>query len=299
MRFERLDLNLLVALDALLELRSVTAAAERVGVTQTGMTAALNRLREYFQDDLFVVSGRQMCPTALAEQLYQPVRDALTLIGSTVTSQASFDPNSSTRSFTILLSDYTYTVLMAKVVNLAAVEAPDVTFTFGPAGPASVKRLARADADLLLTTNLNRAKGMPSIELLSDRYVVVCWSENPLYGDSITVEEFIAGRHVAVTFDAESQLKYPLIDIERNVVISVPDFYLVAPTLVGSRFLATLYYRQALLLAKIFPLRIMPLPVDLPKTTVLAQWHSVRNNDRALLWLLEHIKRVAATLPAL
>src|SRR4051812_4555036 len=104
MRFERLDLNLLVAFDALIEDRSVSMAAKRLFLSQPALSGALNRLRDFFGDELLVPSGRQMIPTPKAEELRGPVREALMLIRSRITTPSTFDPATADRLFSLAAS---------------------------------------------------------------------------------------------------------------------------------------------------------------------------------------------------
>src|SRR5579862_6764962 len=106
MRYNKLDLNLLVALDHLLHLRSVSGAAERMNMTQSAMSNALFRLREYFKDDLLVKIGRRMELTPRAESLKDAVRDILVRVEWTVAATSQFDPARSERQFNVLVSDY-------------------------------------------------------------------------------------------------------------------------------------------------------------------------------------------------
>src|SRR5262245_4933192 len=112
MRFNRLDLNLLVALDALLAEQNITRAAERLHLSQSAVSGALARLREHFQDELLVQVGRRMTRTPLAESLAQPVREILAQVQATVERRPGFDPSTSDRQFSIMVSDYVTTVLM-------------------------------------------------------------------------------------------------------------------------------------------------------------------------------------------
>src|SRR5215472_18123748 len=116
MHFRQLDLNLLVALDALLMERNITEAGRRLHVTQSAMSGSLGRLREYFGDELLVQIGRKMVPTPLAETLAEPVREILLKVKATVDARPGFDPATSTRRFSLMMSDYVSTVLMNEVV---------------------------------------------------------------------------------------------------------------------------------------------------------------------------------------
>ena len=118
MRFERLDLNLLVALDALLDERSVSLAADRIFLSQSATSSALGRLREYFGDDLLVVKGRQMVLTARAEQLVEPVRAVLEQIRTTISVSPPFDPATCDRTLRMMASDYVTEVLLSQVFPL-------------------------------------------------------------------------------------------------------------------------------------------------------------------------------------
>ena len=112
MRFNKLDLNLLVALDHLLNLRSVSGAAARMNMTQSAMSNALLRLREYFGDDLLVKIGRRMELTPRGEALKDAVRDVLVRVEWTIATTADFDPAQSDRQFNVLVSDYTLATLV-------------------------------------------------------------------------------------------------------------------------------------------------------------------------------------------
>jgi LysR family transcriptional regulator, nod-box dependent transcriptional activator len=112
MRFKRLDLNLLVALDLMLRLRSISRAAEQMNMSQSAMSNALTRLRQYFDDPLLVQVGRRLELTPRAEAMQDAVRDILVRVDAAISSEVEFDPAQSNREFSILLSDFTMQVLM-------------------------------------------------------------------------------------------------------------------------------------------------------------------------------------------
>ena len=116
MRFEGLDLNLLIALDAILEERSVMAASRRLHLSQPAMSAAVGRLRQYFNDEIFTISQRKLVPTPLAQSLEKPTRDILLRIRANLISPPKFDPASSERRFRLVVSDYASIVLMHAVM---------------------------------------------------------------------------------------------------------------------------------------------------------------------------------------
>jgi DNA-binding transcriptional LysR family regulator len=148
-RFNKLDLNLLVALDVLLKERSVTRAAEVLNLSPSAVSNALAKLREYFEDELLVQIGRKMELTPRAESLQDAVRDLLLRIDSTIGAPAAFDPRGSDRMFRIFASDYTQMVLGPALMTLAAQQHATVRFEFAPQVSQPHRYLERGEADLL------------------------------------------------------------------------------------------------------------------------------------------------------
>ena len=142
MRFNKLDLNLLVELDALLTERNISRAGERIHLSQSAMSNALARLREYFEDELLVQVGHKMEPTTRAQSLKDPVRDILVHVEASVTAQPQFVPSQSTRLFRLLISDYTLMTLVPHLQRLAYKQAPGVQ----PAGARAIEAQAVVSA---------------------------------------------------------------------------------------------------------------------------------------------------------
>ena len=138
------DLNLLVALDALLAERSVTRAAERVGLSQPGMSNTLARLRKLFGDPLLVREGLTLVPTPRAESLRQPVAEALSLIQHALDDRPGFDPATDPATFTVSCSDYSLLMLIGPLVRRLAAAAPGLTIQVLPRAPDPVRLLRTA-----------------------------------------------------------------------------------------------------------------------------------------------------------
>ena len=188
MRFQKLDLNLLVALDALLQERSVSLAADRIHLSQSATSSALGRLRDYFEDELLVLKGRSMVLTPRGEELIEPVRAVLDLIRSTIAIAQPFDPAISNRSIGIMASDYTVEVLLRRAMLEFAEEAPGITFEIMPLGDEVVEELQRGRADLLITIDTAISTEHPHEELWHDDFGVVGWSGNRAVADPLTRE---------------------------------------------------------------------------------------------------------------
>ena len=159
------DLNLLVALDALLAERSVTRAADRLGLSQPGMSNTLARLRRLFGDPLLVREGLILVPTPRAESLRQPIQEALSLIQQALDDRPGFDPARDRATFTVSCSDYSLLMLIGPLVRRLAAAAPGLTIQVLPRASDPVRLLRDGEADLVIEP----AEIMPDNALASRR----------------------------------------------------------------------------------------------------------------------------------
>lgn len=293
MRFDGLDLNLLVALEALIEERHVSAAARRIHLSQPAVTGALKRLREYFNDELLVQSGRRMFLTPKAEALAEPVHRALLQIRGEITRAGSFNPLTTTRHFVVSVSDYAYTILLADVVAKAASLAPSVTFEIVPPNEQVNERFERAEIDLLLTVDRFALPGHAFTELWRDEEVIISWQGANF--DTIDADTFFACGHAVASFGLERRPSIADNHInqagwKRRVEVQLPDFGALCQAVVGTKRLATMHRRYALHFAKLYPIKLHPTWEPFPEIVEGMQWHKVRNLDPGLQWLAGLIK---------
>jgi DNA-binding transcriptional LysR family regulator len=200
MRFKRLDLNLLVALDVLLAERSITRAGNRLNLSQSATSGVLARLREYFDDDLLVQVGRNMALTPLAASLEVPIRDVLLQIRCTVDLRAVFEPASSVRHFRVVSSDYPSTVLLADVARRLHTAAPGVSMEIIAPHDGFIEQVDRGEVDLLIMPEKYLSAEHPRDALFEDSYSCVVWAENSLVGQTLSREQFMALGHVSTLF---------------------------------------------------------------------------------------------------
>jgi DNA-binding transcriptional LysR family regulator len=299
MRFNKFDLNLLVALDALLAERSVTRAATRLHLSPSATSDALARLREYFDDELLVQVGRRMEPTPRAESLKQAVRDMLVRIDSTITAQPTFDPAHSDRRFRIFASDYTQFVLGPAVMTLSAQERCRATMDFLPQVSQPHRDLERGEADLLILPTELISPDHPHEVLFSERFVCVVWSEGPLARGLLSAERYALASHVVMRPpSARGEQSYEESQIcrqgvERHVAATSYGFVTVPGLVVGTSHIATMHESLALTLARLWPLAIRPCPIDIPPMTQAMQWHSYRSLDPGMVWLRGIVQKAA------
>lgn len=291
MRFERLDLNLLVALDALLTERHVTRAGERLSLSQSAMSGALARLRAHFEDEIIVRAGRNMVLTPLAESLRGPVRDILLRTQAILGQRPVFDPATAQRRFSIVSSDFINAVLMIDVTKQIAALAPNVELELlDPLGGHIADDLNQGDADLLIVPESFAAPDHPSETLIEDHMVCVAWKENARVGDRITLGEYLSLRHVAMNFGrARTQgLEGHYLDkigVTRRVAAAVPQFTPLPQYVIGTDRIATVPLRLAALAAKTLPIRIVTPDIDFPPIVEVVQWHRHRDGDPGIAWM--------------
>lgn len=301
MRFQRLDLNLLVALDALLSEEKLIDAARRLNLSQSAMSGALSRLRQYFNDELFVPQGRRMMPTPLARSLAKPVRDVLLEVQSRITNRESFDPPTSGRTFRVASSDYVATVLLTDVCRRLSEEAPFVRLEIVAISPDAHARLDRGDFDLLILPEAYADAQRPTQFLFSDTFTCIAWRDNPDLGDTFSFEEYQALGHVVPGLGTAraptiEQHLVAMSGLHRRIEVVVPSFTNIAPFVVGTNRLATLQSRLAKLAAKHLPLRLLEPPLPTPVLTETMQWHAFQTEDPGHTWLRKMLVDCAAKL---
>ncbi|MCV3243352.1 LysR family nod box-dependent transcriptional activator [Mesorhizobium robiniae] len=291
MRFKGLDLNLLVALDALMTERNLTAAARNINLSQPAMSAAVARLRAYFNDDLFTMHGRELIPTPRAEALAITVREALLHIQLSVISKDLFIPAKSGRRFRIILSDFITLVFFKTIVERTALEAPEVTFDCLPLADDYDQLLRRGDVDFLIMPELFMSK-QPREALFEDIFVCVACGTNKPLSEPFTFDRYMSMGHVAVKFGntlRPSIEEWYLLEhgIKRRIEIVVQGFSMIPPVLSGTNRIATIPLRLAQHFAKTIPLQIMELPLPLPSLKEAIQWPALHSSDPASIWMRE------------
>ncbi|MGY3610684.1 MULTISPECIES: transcriptional regulator NodD1 [unclassified Bradyrhizobium] len=303
MRFKGLDLNLLVALDALMTERNLTAAARSINLSQPAMSAAVARLRAYFRDELFTMRGRELVPTPRAERLAVPIREALVHIQLSIISRDTFNPAKSDRRFRILLSDFMTIVFFRKIVDRVAREAPAVRFEFLPFVDEPDELLRRGEVDFLVLPELFMSSAHPKATLFEETLVCVGCRTNKQLSRQLTFEKYLSMGHVAAKFGRALRPnieEWFLLEhgLKRRIEVVVQGFTMIPPMLSGTDRIATMPSRLAQHFAKTMSLRIVEPPLPLPAFTEAIQWPAIHNTDPASIWmrrtLLQEASRMAS-----
>lgn len=294
---ENLDLNLLVALDALLDERHVSRAAHRLGLSQPAVSHALRRLREAFGDELLVRTKEGLTLTTRAEGLAAPLRAALDNLQAAVGANQLFTPGTSQRVFSLGTSDYAELVLLPPLLRKTARAAPQVDLWVRRYDNFE-SRLQQGELDLALTVNPRAEAGLRSRILFRDRFVVIMRKGHPLAKKKLTVAAYANAAHA---FIAPGGTRGGVVDTalaklgrERRVAVAVPHF-LVAPYIVAETdLLLTVAERIARACAKHLPIRIVEAPLTLPDFGIAMLWHERTAGDPGHQWLRQQLVEIAA-----
>ncbi|HEY6868506.1 MAG TPA: LysR family transcriptional regulator, partial [Novosphingobium sp.] len=229
MRFKGLDLNLLVALDVLLEEANVSRAARRLHLSQPAASAALRRLRTWFGDPLLLPHGKRLMLSPYALRLRPQLSQLLAGIDAFASQPALFDPATAQRRFRLAMSDYLANVVLGPLASAIAASAPGIELEIVTPDDSADDLLDRGELDLIVAPQEFVTPRNPTRLLLEEQHVVVGWSGNPVMAAPLTVEAFAGAGHVSVrlgqitrlTF-AEAQLR--ALGISRREQLIVPSF---------------------------------------------------------------------------
>jgi LysR family nod box-dependent transcriptional activator len=291
-------MNLIVCLDALLAERNVSRAAAKVFLSQPAMSIAFRRLREHFNDELLVRSGRTYRMTSFAESLQKPVRDLMLQMQAISAWRPNFDPAKSDRRITIEASDYISTVYMVKVFERAYMQAPGMRFDLRLLSPTYLEDLDSGEIDLLIIPQALSSEAHPSNVLFSDTFSCVVWTGNSLIERNITREQYLRLGHVITEWDggrlaALDETLLAQSGLRRRREVTAPSFSLTPQFVVGTQRIATVQTRLARIMAERWPIRVLPCPFDIPPIVETVQWHKYQERDPAILWFLDELKSVA------
>jgi len=301
MRVDRLDLNLIVALEAILRLRSVSRAAEELNLTQSALSRSLARLRAHFGEEIVVQSGRILAPTEFGASLLPLAEELLYQARAFSQLRVDFNPASAQREFSVICSDYVIQVFVTRVARQLSIEAPGVTLRCVPIDRSADEAFVRGKIDFRMVPNVALRDNHPHMPLFVDRFVCIAWAGNRDIGERLTRGEFLKARHVATAFGAdaldshlESYLKSA--GIALDIAMRLPSFALLPQCIIETPYIATIHEKLAVTLPPSLPIRFLPDPLGVPVLTENLQWHRMRDKDSASRWMRELMQRVASML---
>lgn len=299
----RYDLNLLPIFLALMEERSVTRAAERLGLTQPALSNALGRLRTALRDPLFIRERYGIRPTETALHLAPMIASALATLDDAVLGQQDFDPAVAQRSFTLAPTGYVEFVLAPEIVSRLRAEAPGIRLRLTPYGNDLTETgVMSGDTAMVLGRLTDPPDNLVIQNLMEDGLSCVVRADHPEIGATLTRAQYESLKHVNVL--PPGRLRAGLFQVldqqglRRDVAVSVTHFLAVPDMILATDYCATLPNLICRRLASDTRLKVLPAPADLGTFPVQMAWHTRYRHDPAHRWLRALVVEVAKTVVA-
>jgi len=288
----RLDLNLLVTLDVLLAEHNVTRAAERLNFSQPSVSVHLAKLREIFDDPLLLPGPRGMRPTARAEELREPLRQALEALERAVAPASPFDPAQARDTWRVAATDYGESAILLPALAGLRAAAPGTRVAVVEMAPSRIARQAEiGDIDLAFHTVEGSPLNLRRRTLFAERYVLAGRAGHPRLKRRPTLKQFCTLDQVIVSpdgggFSGVTDVALAEHGLERRVVLSVPHFLFLRSVLESTDLVAMLPER---LLGNSGTLQVVDAPLEVPGYEMAMLWHERSHRDPAHQWLREQI----------
>ncbi len=290
------ELQLLYIFDAIMTERSVTRAAERLAMTQPAVSNAISRMRQIWNDPLFVRKGRNIEPTSYALSLWDQVGNPMYALTNAV-SATQFDPASSKRKFRIAATDVIVEMIWRPLIELLEREAPGVDLHAVPYTPdGSYDDLREAHVDLAVGVLNQHDHSLRSTWLFEGGYVLAMREDHPLAGRPITMEEFLSARHLLVSMSGEA---HGFVDSHldqkgqsRRIATTVNHFSIVPQILRDTNLIAAVPELISQDCGFVNGLWMGALPFEIDPTSLYLIWHARHDRDPGIIWMRELIERL-------
>ncbi len=302
MNLHNYDLNLLVIFDMIFQEQHLTRAGTRLNMSQPAMSQALKKLRDTFEDPLFVRSGKELLPTERARQIASRVKQVISMAEKTFQDSGEFEPATARRTFRLTMSDYTEMVMMPLLFKRIQNVAPNIKIESSHLSSKDYHSgLEKGDFDIVLSCALYFKANAFRQYLFDDREVVIVRADSPILKEELTLERYISLNHAQFQWmeginEIDDQLKS--INLERKVVLEVQHEMVLPLVLRDNDLLVNMPFRMAELFKELLPLEILELPLKPIEYSFNQHWHERNHHDPAHSWLRQEVFKVAGSLPS-
>ncbi|MDG1121678.1 MAG: LysR family transcriptional regulator [Glaciecola sp.] len=308
MNIAKIDLNLLVYLDVLLREGSVTKAANQLSITQPAMSNGLKRLRDLFKDPLLVRTSEGMTPTKRALELQPTIRDVLSKLESSIQPETEFSPETSTRTFRIMTSDYAESTLLLELIEELNSKAPNITLDLITPSDVTFHDVEQGRVDMAI----NRFDELPlsfhQKVIWYDQFACVLNRHNPRC-ENFNLEAYLSGQHIWVSktgfgigvgIDPNEVQKLGWVDAEltklgkqRQIRVFTRHYHAALQLAKTQNLIATLPSRAAKIFKDDPEIMVLPPPFDIPPIALKMAWSALLHHDAGHIWLRRLIGDVA------
>jgi len=291
MDIRKIDLNLLVVLDMLLRLHSVSRTAEALEMSQPAVSFALNKLRAIFGDPLFIRAPRGLRPTPRAEQLALPLQAVLDQIRNQLLEPPGFDPATTRRGFIFNMADVGELVFLPRIRARLAQTAPGADLRTVSLPPGQLDAALESGEVDLAVGYFPALQGAAIYQqrLFSHAFACIVRKDHPQIGEEISLAQFLAAQHVVVQRPGVSQelIEEALADqgLSRRVVLSVPHFLAIPLLVAESDLVVTVPYAVGRSFARMADLKVLRPPLRIPAVDIKQHWHTRFHHDEANKWI--------------
>ena len=299
MNLNKVDLNLFIVFDAIYTEANLTRAGQIVGITQPAVSNALARLRETFNDPLFVRTAQGMVPTPMAQNIIGPVRNALQLLRVSVQESRTFNPLQANKTFRISMTDLTEAVVLPPLFQRLRRLAPNVKIESMLAKRReTTKELAAGRLDFAMDAPLNTDPQVRHVKLLEDRYVCAMRRGHPLAKDKLSVEEYLSLSHIHISSRRSGlgmvDLALGKMGQQRKIALRSQHYMMATQVIQQTDMAVTVPER----FARRHDLFQVPLPVEIPPLETHIYWHESTDQDPANRWMREQMIEIAQQVTA-
>jgi DNA-binding transcriptional LysR family regulator len=300
MHLHRIDLNLLVVLDAIFSEGGITKAGDKLHLTQPAISHALARLRELFDDPLFVREGRAMVPTPLARSLEQPIRRTLRALEVTLNEVQQFDAASTQRHFSVAVRDVLEATVLPPLLARVAAAAPSIDISAIRADRRTLEtELAAGTLDAALDVLLPLSDEIRHQRISSDHQVVVLRRDHPLLKETFDLAAYLRQHHVLVSSrrsgPALEDVELSRQGLKRRIRLRCQHYFAACRVVSQTDLLLTMPAHYAELANQQFGNVVLPFPMEMPSLDVYLYWHASVDKEPANRWLREQL--IATLIP--
>jgi len=300
MLHSKIDLNLFLVLRTVYQEGTITAAANKLHLTQPAVSHALSRLREKFDDVLFIRHGRKMVPSALCQNIMPQVIVSLTALESTLLDNQVFDVTEYKREMKFGFRDILESIFFPTLVTDLLTNTPNITINSRQVSRVEMeKALEQQELDIVIDVLTPTSNDINSTLICNESFSLICRKDHPILND-LTLDNYVQASHALV---ALKDSRVDLVDMAlakhgatRNIVLQCEHYFAATSVISRCDMLLTMPNAYANLLKDKMPVEVVPLPFDVPVLPVHMYWHKQAEHDPVNGWMRNKLLAIAKEL---